>query len=276
MLTSVAAELGERSRKLDESAGLPASGLPHITDVRRLFYWKRLPPAAPKSPEFVLNTSSWTALVGSIRDRAGSSDTVACPTGLTLNVLHDYAPLVWAGGGGFFLRGLFGWRADLTSPEALAVPLELQKSAIEMPRPHEPRTLITFPESSHEEVDDIFVNGGYRVTQEPANFIYRWCTDFQQRHEKDGSRFWDYAAADVPPKSFLGGSDLVVTRGTAQPAAAFALADFLATDQPSPKFWRSSVFCPAVDEDLAPTSSLTRLTKEPALYHKWSISSTWS
>ena len=91
---------------------------------------------------------------------------MAFPTGLTLNVLHDYAPLVWAGGGGFFTRGWFGWRVDLTSAAALAVPLELQRSAIETLSPGLPRTLITFPESSHEEVDRVFVNGGYRVTQE--------------------------------------------------------------------------------------------------------------
>jgi hypothetical protein len=226
-------------------AGLPASSLPYITDVRLLFYWKRLPPALPASREFVLNTSTWTALVDSISARAGSSDTITFPTGLTLNVLHDYAPLVWAGGGEFFVHGWFGWRADLTSPAALAVPLELQRRAIDTSRPHEPKTLITFPESSHEEVDRIFVNGGYRVTQEPANFIDRWRQDFQRRHEKDGLRFWDYAAAAVPPKSFLGGSDLVVTRGTSDPVAAFALADFLASNPDFTQILAESGFLPS-------------------------------
>jgi len=224
---------------------LPASCLPYITDVRMLFYWKRLPSASPTSPEFVLNASSWTAMIDSIRSRAGTSDTIAFPTGLTLNVLHDYVPLVWAGGGGFFVRGAFGWHADLTSPAALTVPLELQRRAIETPTQGEPRTLITFPESSHEEVDRIFVNGGYRVTQEPANFIDRWRQDFQQRHEKDGLKFWDYAAADVPPKSFLGGSYLIVTRGTADPPAAFALADFQATDPGFTKILAESGFLPS-------------------------------
>lgn len=225
--------------------GLPASELPYITDVRLLFYWKRLPPVPASSLEFVLNTSSWSALVDSIRARAGSSDTIAFPTGLTLNVLHDYAPLVWAGGGSFFGRGWLGWRADLTSPAALAVPLELQKSAIETLKPGEPRTLITFPESSHEEVDRVFVNGGYRVTQEPANFIDRWRQDFQQRHMKDGLRFWDYAAAAVPPKAFRGGSELAVTRGSESPAAAFALADFLAVDPAFTRILAESGFLPS-------------------------------
>jgi ABC-type glycerol-3-phosphate transport system substrate-binding protein len=228
-----------------EVQGLPASSLPYITDVRLLFYWKRLPSAPPTSPEFVLNASSWTALIDSIRARAGSIDTIAFPTGLTLNVLHDYAPIVWAGGGGFFVHGSFGWHADLTSPAALAVPLELQRRAIETPVQGEPRTLITFPESSHEEVDRIFVNGGHRVTQEPANFIDRWRQDFQKRHKKDGLKFWDYAAADVPPKSFLGGSYLVVTRGAADPSAAFALADFLATDPGFTRILAESGFLPS-------------------------------
>src|SRR5262249_54589513 len=101
---------------------------------------------------------------------------------------------------------------------------------LEMPRPNEPRRLITFPESSHEEADRVFVNGGYRVTQEPASFIDRWRQDFQQRHENDNLRFWDYAAAAVPPKAFRGGSELVVMRGSPDPDAAFAVADFLAGD----------------------------------------------
>jgi hypothetical protein len=209
---------------------LPASSLPYITDVRLLFYWKRLPSVSPDSREFVLNTSSWNALVDSIRQRATSSDTIAFPTGLTLNVLHDYAPLVWAGGGGFLAHGWFGQRVELTSAKALAIPEFLQRSALEMPRPGEPRRLITFPESSHEEVDRVFVNGGYRITQEPANFIDRWRQDFAQRHQKDGLRFWDYAAAAVPPKAFRGGSELVVMRGCPTPDTAFSVADFLAGD----------------------------------------------
>lgn len=225
--------------------GLPASSLPYITDVRLLYYWKRLPSALPGSREFVINTSSWSALVDSVRDKTGTSDTIAFPTGLTLNVLHDYAPLIWAGNGPFIARGLFGWRVDLTSPAALAIPLELQRRAIDMSRPREPRTLITFPESSHEDADRIFVNGGYRVIEEPASFIDRWRQDFRQRHEKDGLRFWDYAAAAVPPKSFKGGSDLAVTRGTANPRASFALADFLATDEEFTKILSQSGFLPS-------------------------------
>src|SRR5579872_789229 len=209
---------------------VPASALPFITDVRILFYWKRLPSSDPGSPELVLNTSSWNAMIDSIRDHASIGDTIALPAGLTLNVLHDYAPLVWAGGAPFISRGWLGPRVDLTSQQALAVPLLLQRRALEESRPGEPRRLIAFPESSHEEVSRLFVNGGYRVTQEPANFIARWRQDFDRRHETDGRRFWDYAGVAVPPKPFRGGSELVVLSGSPEAPAAFALADFLAGD----------------------------------------------
>src|ERR1035438_3619426 len=69
---------------------VPAAALPFITDVRILFYWKRLPSADPDSREFVLNTSSWNAMIDSIRDHASSGDTIALPAGLTLHVLHGY------------------------------------------------------------------------------------------------------------------------------------------------------------------------------------------
>jgi hypothetical protein len=209
---------------------MPASALPFITDVRVLFYWKRLPSADPASRELVLNTSSWDAIVDSIRQHASSGDTIALPAGLTLNVIHDYAPLVWAGGGAFVHVDWLGPRVDLTSEHALAVPLLLQKSALVESAPGEPRRLITFPESSHEEVSRIFVNGGYRVTQEPANFIARWRQDFDKRHVADGRRFWDYAGVAVPPKPFRGGSELVVLSGSPVPSTSFALADFLASD----------------------------------------------
>ncbi|HEX8147938.1 MAG TPA: hypothetical protein VF591_12225 [Pyrinomonadaceae bacterium] len=292
------------------AAGVPASVLPYITDVRLLFYWKRLPSAGPRSPELALNGSSWGSVVDSIRDGGSAGDTLALPTGLTLNILHDYAPLVWAGPADFVADGWLGSRVDLTSPRALAVPTLLMNNSLIEPRAGEPRRLIAFPESSHEEVSRIFVNGGYRAILEPANFVGRWRQDFGRRsllellkqsgitadddfvagltaacRERargatdeeiarfvmskapearaakepngfllsavpqcfdprgpaedrcrppaggfNGRRFWDYAGVAVPPVVFKGGSDLVVFKGTADTKAAFALADFLATD----------------------------------------------
>ena len=224
---------------------IPAAVLPFITDVRVLFYWKRLPSEAPGARELVLNTSSWDAMIDSIRDHSSSGDTIALPAGLTLNVLHDYAPLVWAGGSPFVARGLFGPYIDLTSKQALAIPLLLQRRALVESRPGEPRRLIAFPESSHEEVTRIFVNGGYRVTQEPANFVARWRQDFGQRRQADGRRFWDYAGVAVPPKPFLGGSALVVLKGSPNAPTAFGLADFLAGDPEFTKILAEAGHLPA-------------------------------
>jgi hypothetical protein len=207
---------------------LPASVLPYVTDVRLLFYWKRPPSEAPGSKQLVLNTSSWQAVVESIRDQGSAGDTLVFPTGLTLNLLHDYFPLVRAGGGALLVNEWTGLRIDLTSSNALAVPEYLARNAKIEPRPGEPRRLITFPESTHEETSRLFVNGGYRATLEPANFIDRWRQDFEKR--KPLSVFWYYVGAAVPPVAFKGGSELVVLRRTKQAKRAFALADFLATD----------------------------------------------
>ncbi|HEV2991142.1 MAG TPA: hypothetical protein VG759_22070 [Candidatus Angelobacter sp.] len=208
---------------------LPASALPYAIDARMLFYWKRLPSAASNSEELALNASSWQSVVESVRNQGSSGDTIAFPTGLTLNLLHDYIPLIWSGGGTFEARGWAGARVDLTSTKALAVPIFLAQNGRIEPRPGEPRRLIAFPESTHEEVSRIFVNGGYRVTLEPAHFIDRWRQDFAKRDPQNRS-FWDYAGAVVPPVPFKGGSELVVMRGTKHAELAFSLADFLATD----------------------------------------------
>lgn len=236
-------------KKWTDVLGVPASSLSYITDVRLLFYWRRLPGLARQN-ELVLNTSSWKSLIESLRERAGTSDTLVFPTGLTLNILHDYAPLVWAGGGSLFIpTSAKGNRIDLTSHEALAVPRQLLRDAMEYSTPGNPkRRLITFQESSHEEVDRIFVNGGYRVVQEPANFIARWQYDFEQRHKNDGLRFWDYAGVAVPPVSFKGGSNLIVTKNAPLPEMAFGLADFLATHQVTIKILAEAGHLPAGQE----------------------------
>lgn len=207
----------------------PASALPYTSDVRLLFYWKRLPTEAPDAPEFHLNASSWESIVNSIRASPSAGDTLVLPTGRTLNLLHDYILLSRAGGGEFLTRGWLGPRVDLTSHKASFVPEFLARNARAEPIPGEPRRFVTFPESGHEEVVQFFVNGGYRATLEPANFVDRWHRDFVERwpHER---HFWDYASAVVPPVTFKGGSELVVLKTPRDPTLAFALADFLASD----------------------------------------------
>jgi hypothetical protein len=217
--------------------GIPACALPYTNDVRLLFYWKRIPSALPNAPPLELNGASWQAVLDSLRDGAGMGDTVAFATGVTLNLLHDYASLVWSGPDEKLIKtGLLGPSIDLAGKGAMTVPEYLAGHARIPLGNGEYRRLISFPESSHEEVSRTFVNGGYRATLEPANFIGRWAEDFEERQrkreqdKKPRQQFWDYAAASVPPGSFKGGSELVVSAKTDVGELAFSLADFLATD----------------------------------------------
>lgn len=217
--------------------GVPASALPYSNDVRLLFYWKRLPSALPNSPALELNASSWDAILDSLRKGTAVGETVAFPTGVTLNLLHDYASLVWAGPTQKLVStGLMGPSINLSGTDALSVPEFLATHARIQVGRGEYRRLISFPESSHEEVSRTFVNGGYRVTTEPANFIGRWAEDFEERQRVQAPRgmprrrFWDYAAAVAPPGGFRGGSELVVSADAQDADMAFRLADFLDTD----------------------------------------------
>jgi signal transduction histidine kinase len=212
--------------------GIPACGLPLITDVRLLFYWKRLPSAAPDSPPLSLNSASWPALLDSVRSGTSSGETVAFPIGNSLNLLYDYVSLVLAGGNPSVLhKDLFGTHLSLSSQGALSVPSYLaQQSSASFGG--EGRQLVSFPEATHEEETRTFVNGGYRATLEPASFMTRWAYDFYERQRKTDKpkRFWDYAAAVVPPGNFLGGGEFVVLSTKTDTEVAFHLADFLATD----------------------------------------------
>lgn len=232
---------------------VPASALPYTTDVRLLFYWKRLPSADPDSkPALELNNSSWSTLMDSLRDGTSRGDTLVFPTGITLNLLHDYLPLVRAGTKNQLLSlGPLGAHIDLTSDNALRWPAYLA-SQTRIPLGNgETRRLISFPEASHQETARTFVNGGYRGTIEPANFIGQWFQDFEERQdlaEKQGhtrKRFWDYAAAVVPPSNFKGGSELVILSRAKDSALAAALADYLATDIDYTKVLADSGLLPA-------------------------------
>jgi hypothetical protein len=216
---------------------VPASALPYANDVRLLFYWKRLPSAAPDSPALKLNNSSWQALMESLRDGTSQGDTLVFPTGVTLNLLHDYLPLVSAGTGKSVLStGPLGTSIDLSSPGALSVP-DYLASQVHLTQPNgETRRLISFPEASHQEASRTFVNGGYRATIEPASFVTQWFHDFEERQDSSGSHgparkhFWDYAGVLAPPANFKGGSELVILRHARDPKLAAQLAEFMATD----------------------------------------------
>jgi hypothetical protein len=104
--------------------GVPACALPYITDVRLLFYWKRLPSATPDSPALTLNNASWPAILDSVGSGTSSGETVTFPTGIALNLLYDYVSLVMAGGSQSIIHnGLFGSRLSLSSESSRRPPL---------------------------------------------------------------------------------------------------------------------------------------------------------
>jgi hypothetical protein len=205
--------------------------LPYVDDARLIFFWRRLPGAPPSSPAFTLQTGSWQAIVDSLRAPREGGPPFAFPIGLTLNLLHDYASLAWAGGGEILPdKWLIGRRLDLTSSQAVAIPDFLADKSVVVENGR-PRRVIAFPEASHEEVDRSFVHGLYRATMEPANFIGRWKRDFTCRYPTQADSFWDYAAAAVPPSPFRGGSYLAVWSQTSFASRAFDLAGFLTEDE---------------------------------------------
>jgi hypothetical protein len=215
-----------------------ALALPFINDVRLLFYWKRRLSRLPSDPALQLDGKSWESIIHSFQAHAEAGDSIALASGLTLNLLHDYASFVWAGGGQFLHSG-FRDHVDLTSAAALRVPLLLTRAVHSIDPNSGPRQTVSFPEAPHEEVSRLFVNDAYRATLEPADFISRWYIDFNdketQKHKKDPSHavrnFWDYAGVLAPPSGFRGGSELVVMRRSqGSPEEAFNLAEFLATD----------------------------------------------
>ena len=213
--------------------GVPACALPLITDVRLLFYWKRLPSASPDSPALSLNNSSWPTLLDSVRGGTSSGETVAFPIGNSLNLLFDYMSLAMAGRSqSVFHKDVFGTRLSLSSQSALSVPVYLAGHSSVPFSKNEGRQLISFPEATHEEEVRTFVNGGYRATLEPASFMSRWAYDFygRQQNTDKAKRFWDYAAAVIPPGNYLGGGEFVVLSKKPDPEVAFKLADFLAID----------------------------------------------
>jgi hypothetical protein len=208
-----------------------ACALPYVNDARLIFFWRRLPGARPDSEAFGLDSGSWPAVLGSLKAPTGGGPPFAMPIGLTLNLLHDYASLVWSGGGDFLADKWFlGHRLDLVGSRAVAAVDYLAEQSVVMENGR-PRRLIAFPEASHEEVTRSFVQGLYRATMEPANFISRWKRDFTCRNPSQAGAFWKYAGAAVPPTPFRGGSYLAVWSRTSFVSHAFALSEFLTEDE---------------------------------------------
>jgi hypothetical protein len=225
--------------------------LPYVNDAHLIFYWKRLPGASTDSDAFVLDSHSWENIVASLQQVRGGGPPFVFPIGMTLNLLHDYAPLVWAGGGELLEQpSPWGSRIDLTSPEAFSVPKYLTENSV-VREGGRLRRLIAFPEASHEEAARSFVRGLYRATIEPANFIGRWRRDFACRYRRGRSveTFWKYAGIAVPPTPFRGGSYLAVWSRTASENAAIGLAEFLTADDAYTRMLARSGYLPSAHPD---------------------------
>ena len=169
---------------------------------------------------------------------ATASKPMALPIGVTQNLLHDYATLIWAGGGDILHSNRWRTYTDLSSASALAVPLKLATAAV-VTRGEQPYRLLAFPEMDHEEATRHFMAGEYVAVFEPVAFIRRWHDSFVQREPKPSpprdlvareQEFWTYAGAAELPGTFKGGSDLVVLNTTAVPQLAFSLSRFLTED----------------------------------------------
>lgn len=214
-----------RAGAWQSASGVPSAVLPYITDIRLLFYWKRLPDQSASSSPLFIDTATWDRILDSIRLHGGPEDRLAFAGGLTLNLLFDYSMLVWAGGADTISSSRWRAHADLTSEAALKVPRLLAEAS----SGKNGRRLVVVPESSHQELTQAFVAGQYRGTLEPANFVSRWKKDFDKTF-KGTKQFWDYAAAAVPPQTFRGGSYLAVMPSPDLSPKSFELAEFLATD----------------------------------------------
>jgi ABC-type glycerol-3-phosphate transport system substrate-binding protein len=223
--------------------GVVRAGLRYTTDLRLIFYWKRT--SYPSAGQFAIQTDSWNSIIESLQKRAVDPSQrpipFVMPIVLNYNLLHDYVPLIWSGGGEFL--DIPGSRVDLTSDRALTVPKMLAEKSTLIDEKYQWHRLLAFPEISHEEAVHHFWDGEYLAIIEPVGFIKRWreqfaknglpksfTTEQSENHSSSTEQFWDYAGVAVPPRTFVGGSDLIVLRRTRQQQKAFDLARFIASD----------------------------------------------
>jgi ABC-type glycerol-3-phosphate transport system substrate-binding protein len=215
------------------------ASLRYTSDVRLIFYWRRMSDRLSDPPLSIDNTT-WATIVESISKRPSESKRtnppMAMPIAFGPNLLHDLVPLIWSGGGAFIKDK----KADLTSDAALSVPRMLMQAATETDGHDSRRRVVAFPEIPHEEAVQHFLNGEYVAIFEPVSFAKRWrdrivqqglpLTFSDQKSPPHPVRFWDYGGMVSPPRTFVGGSDLIVMNGARDKQRAFDLARFLATD----------------------------------------------
>jgi ABC-type glycerol-3-phosphate transport system substrate-binding protein len=231
-----------------DTPDIGAASLRYTTDLHLIFYWKRMSwPISGNS--FQLESNSWDAILDSLSKRpvvpGRLSPPMAMPIALSYRTLHDYAPLIWAGKGRFIDKD--SSQADLTSEQALAIPRKLMERAVQVDGQNGHQSLLAFPEMSHEEAVQHFLKGEYVAVIEPVQFFKRWrdamagdslpksfTVDQKGIPQSASVSFSDYAGVAAPPRTFIGGSDLIVTNRVKdrleERELAFKLVRFLATD----------------------------------------------
>lgn len=218
-------------RRIDH---VPVS-LPYTTDVRLMFYWKRLPGRSQPFRDALGHARNWQemtdALSKQVLDPHNPSPPMVMPIGLTFNLFHDFIPLVWASGEPFFVKNLFGTRTSMGSNSSLKVPLMISEHATVFDTKGLPHRTVSFPEMSQESAARYFMDGvNYAAVIQPAAFISRWYRHFIKYVSASPGDFWDHAGVTLLPSMFKGGTDLMVADGTGQRELAFRVVRYLATD----------------------------------------------
>jgi len=226
------AQGGKRGKKVS---------VPYTYDLRLLFYWRRLP-GVDEEPAVILSGDTWDKLFTEFHQyqRVSTQTTrafLAMPIGLTLNVIHDYAPLVWGGGSAF----LHNNKIDLTSTQALKLPLLLaRRASMSSTNNHESVRVVGFPEVGHVEGIEYFLSAKYRAIIEPVGFLKHWQKMFYKLYHRESSEgegnqvamgeFIDYVGVLPLPVTFQGGSELMVTNQAGNSTLAAAFVNFLVSD----------------------------------------------
>jgi hypothetical protein len=210
--------------------GTNCISIPYSTDIRVLFYWKKYPHKKRSGP-LVIQSKNWNTIIQSMKDynqelknqNINNMPPLVFPIGLTLNLVHDFIPLIWANNS-TFLNPITS--KVMLNQNNLTVPLMLANNSSVIDQKGIPHLLIAFPEISHNEACRQFIRGGYSAIIEPILFIKNWYHNFIFESES----FWEYAGAVAPPTPFKGGSDLVVMSHTTMPSMAFQLIHKLCFD----------------------------------------------
>ena len=281
---------GQEKLKCTSLLGVTCDALKFTVDVRLLYYWKRLSSNSENKGPFHLDTTSWQTIHHSLKtimENAGEQQIppMVFPVGYSTNLIHDYAPLIWAGNGHFLTpRGskVFGQPViDLTSNEALKIPLFLTSEAATVDEKGKRLRLFAFPEMTHEEAASHFYKEKFFATIEPLGFLKRWFDFFvQQRRMKNPSseniqlkkiweRFRERAGISVSPIPYRGGSEIILLKRTLESELSAELAHFLVASPEFTNLLAENGKLPAQRQDLGIASYFTTMTHSTESASEW-------